>query len=109
MKSADALAERIRPLLPAGAIVERNMFGAVCFMLEGNMLVAAMKGGELLVRTEPGREQWALAQPGVAMMLMGGREMTGFVGVSGPAIDDDSAIAGWIAFAEPYVRSLPSK
>ena len=43
------------------------------------------------------------------MMLMGDREMTGFVGVSGPAIDDDSAIAGWIAFAEPYVRSLPSK
>ena len=108
MKPAEALAERIRPLLPQGRITERKMFGAVCFMLDGNMLVAAMKGGELLVRTAPEQEAWALSQPGVATMQMGSREMTGFVAVA-PEAADDQAIARWIAFAEAFVRSLPPK
>lgn len=108
MKPADALAEQIRPLLPQAGITERRMFGAVCFMLDGNMLVAAMKDGELLVRTAPEEEQWALSQPGTGMMLMGGREMTGFIAVKPEAIAS-SGIAGWIAFAEAFVRRLPVK
>ncbi len=107
MKLAEALAERIRPLLPSTGITERKMFGAVCFMLDGNMLVAAMKDGELLVRTAPEDEQWALSQPGTGMMLMGSREMTGFVAVMPDMIGD--SISGWIAFAESFVRKLPPK
>lgn len=110
MKPAEALAVRLRPLLSAlTPVVERKMFGAHCFMLDGNMLVAAMKGGELLVRVPAERAAWALAQPGAAPMTMGTREMEGFIGVSGPAIDDDADIARWIAFAELHVRTLPRK
>ena len=107
---AAALAARIRGLLAdRDGITERKMFGCHCFMLDGNMLVCAMKAGELLVRVSPEAEAEALMQPGVATRLMGTREMTGFVGVSGPAIDEDAAIARWIAVAERHVRTLPPK
>lgn len=110
MSVADDLAARIRPLLAGtGGITEQRMFGGWGFMLDGNMLVGAMKAGELLVRVPPDRAAEALAQPGAAPMAMGTREMKGFIGVSGPAIDDDAAISRWIAFAEPYVRTLPRK
>jgi hypothetical protein len=108
MKPADALASRLRPLLPQAGIDERKMFGAVCFMLDGNMLVAAMKGGELLVRTAPDREEWALAQEGAGRMRMGSREMTGFIAIAPEAAGDDS-IVRWVAFAEAFVRRLPPK
>lgn len=110
MSIADDLAARIRPLLAGkDGITEQKMFGGYGFMLHGNMLVGAMTGGELLVRVSPERMTEALAQPGAAPMRMGTREMKGFIGVSGPAIDEDAAIARWIAFAEPHVRSLPPK
>jgi len=110
MTVADDLAARIRSLL-AGRddITEQRMFGGYSFMLRGNMLVGAMKGGELLVRVPAELTAEALAQPGAAPVRMGTREMKGFIGVSGPAIDEDAAIARWIAFAEPHVRSLPPK
>lgn len=110
MAVADELAARIRRLLEGvEGITERRMFGGYGFMLHGNMLVGAMKAGELLVRVALENIAEALAQPGAAPMRMGAREMKGFIGISGPAIDDDAAIARWIAFAEPHVRSLPSK
>lgn len=110
MTPAESLADRIRPVLAGlDGVREQRMFGGRCFMLNGNMLVAAMKGGELLVRVSPEMAAEALAQPGVGMMKMGEREMTGFVAVAPDAIADDAAIRRWIAFAEPYVRSLPAK
>lgn len=110
MSLADDLAARIRPLLGGkDGITEQRMFGGWGFMLNGNMLIGAMKAGELLVRVPPELTTEALAQPGAAPMTMGTREMKGFIGVSGPAIDDDAAIARWIAFAEPHVRTLPRK
>ena len=110
MSLADDLAARIRPLLVGKAgVTEQKMFGGWGFMLDGNMLVGAMKAGELLVRVSPELTADALARPGAAPMTMGTREMKGFIGVSGPAIHDDAAIARWIALAEPYVRTLPRK
>ena len=110
MTVADDLAARIRPLLAGKTgITEQKMFGGSCFMLDGNMLVGAIKAGQLLVRVSPELTAEALAQPGAAPMRMGKREMKGFIGVSGPAIDDDEGVARWIAFAEPYVRTLPQK
>ena len=110
MSIADDLAARIRPLLAGkDGITEQRMFGGWSFMLHGNMLVGAMKAGELLVRVSPELTAEALAQPGAAPMTMGTREMKGFIGISGKAIDDDAAITRWIAFAEPFVRTLPPK
>jgi TfoX/Sxy family transcriptional regulator of competence genes len=110
MTVADDLANRIRPLLaPRDGITEQKMFGGYGFMLHGNMLVGAMKSGELLVRVSPENTAAALARPGAGPMRMGTREMRGFLGVAPDAIDSEAAIAGWIDFAETFVRTLPPK
>ena len=110
MTMAEDLAARLRPLMAGmDGITEQRMFGGRSFMLHGNMLVGAMKGGTLLVRVSPERTGDALSQPGATLMTMGTRQMKGFIGVTGSAIDDDEGLARWIAYAEPYVRTLPRK
>lgn len=108
--ASDDLAERIRTLLPPGdRIREQKMFGAIAFMLAGNMLVAPMKDGTLLVRTGKAGQADALAQPGAGVMSMTGRTMSGYVQVAGDALEDDEALAAWIARARDFVLTLPPK
>lgn len=104
------LAERIRALLPPGdSIREQKMFGSIAFMLDGNMLVAPMKDGSLLVRTGKEGQADALAQPGAGVMSMTGRVMSGYVQVAGDAIEDDDALARWLERARAFLRTLPPK
>lgn len=108
--AAEALAQRIRAALAARSdVVEKKMFGGYGFLLNGNMLVGAMKGGELLIRVAPGAEAEMLARPGAAPMQMGERRMTGFIAVTGDGIESAEGLARWIAYAEDYVRTLPAK
>lgn len=56
---------------------------------------------ELAMRSRP-------LLPATGMMLMGDREMTGFIAVKPEALGPDT-IAGWIAFANSFVRGLPAR
>ena len=104
------LADRIRAYLGnRPGLVEQKMFGAMAFMLDGNMVVAPMKGGNLLVRTGKDNYQAALARPGAGPMLMGTKTMSGFVEVTGDVLEDDDTLQAWIALAEEFVRTLPPK
>lgn len=85
------------------------MFGGVCFMHFGNMLVGAMKSGALLARVGPARHQEAQSRPGATPMEMGGRKMTGFVAVTDEGIESDEALLDWIAYSETFVQTLPPK
>ena len=108
--ASDELSDRIRALVPPGLVLrEQKMFGAVAFMLDGNMLVAPMKDGALLVRTGKDAQAEALTRPGAAVMSMTGRTMSGFVEVSGDAIEDDDALNQWLELALAFVRTLPPK
>jgi Regulator of competence-specific genes len=108
--ASEELAERIRALLPPGdAIRERKMFGGIAFMRDGNMLVCPTREGALIVRVGKDGMDAALARPGAAVMDMAGRSMSGFVVVSGDAIEDDEALAGWIETARTFVATLPPK
>ena len=105
-----ALSERIRAYLgDRPGLVEKKMFGSIAFMLHGNMVVAPMNTGNLLVRVGKAGQAEALARPGAAIMSMGGRSMSGFIDVDAGAIEDDDALAGWIDIALAFVRSLPPK
>jgi len=106
--ASDALAVRLRPLLPKG-LAEKAMFGGIGFMLDGNMLVATTANGDLLVRIDPEKMEAALARPGTSRMQMGSRTMSGFVAVDPDALPDAAALKDWIATARAYVRSLPPK
>jgi len=104
------LADRIRAqLADRPNIREQKMFGGVAFMLNGNMLVGPMKGGNLLVRVGKHDFDAIVALPGAGPMTMGDRQMSGFVEVAGDAIEDEDALAAWIARAETFVKSLPAK
>lgn len=107
--ASEELANRIRDLLPDPAIREQKMFGGIAFMLAGNMLVGPMKDGSLLVRVGKEGMDKALALPGASIMTMGSKTMTGFVVVSGDAIEEDFALGEWIDRAHTFVKTLPPK
>lgn len=108
--ASDETADRIRAVIGhRPGMVEKKMFGGICFMLHGNMLCGSMKAGELLIRVGPGQHEAALARPGAEPMRMGERTMAGFISVAQDSIEDEEVIANWIAFAESYVKSLPPK
>jgi TfoX/Sxy family transcriptional regulator of competence genes len=105
----EALAERIRSMLPDEPVVEKKMFGGLAFLVAGNMSVAASGQGGLMVRVPPDQTEALLHEPGAAEFEMGGRgAMKGWLRVSDDALDDD-ALQAWIDRGVSYARSLPPK
>jgi TfoX/Sxy family transcriptional regulator of competence genes len=102
------LAERIRAVLGGtGALREVRMFGGLCFMLNGNMLVGTSKRG-LLVRVGKDQHSDALARPGAKPMEMAGRSMKGYIFVD-PVPRDEQALRDWLELAVAFVKTLPPK
>lgn len=108
--ACDELSDRVRDTLgPLPFLTEKKMFGGRAFMLHGNMVCCPTKEGSLIVRVGKEGMDEALAEPGASLMDMGGRSMTGFVVVSGDALEDDDVLAGWILRARTFVDTLPAK
>ena len=108
--ASEELAERIRALLPPEEMArEQKMFGAIAFMVNGNMLVAPLKDGSLMVRVGKDGLEAALALPGASIMDMRGKPVSGFVVVSGDAIEDEFVLGEWIDRARSFVKTLPPK
>lgn len=106
---ADELTDRLRAEIGGMAgLSEIRMMGGHCFTLHGNMLVAVMKNGDLLARV--GADGYGAAQqrPGASAMLMGGREMKGFINVDA-AVLDDAALKDWISTSLAIVGPMPPK
>lgn len=97
----DALAEH-------EGITEKNMFGGLCFMLNGNMLCGVhTKGG--MARVGKVNEAAALAMDGVDPLSFTGRPMGGMVDVSDEVFIDDDRRAAILALAEEFVGAMPAK
>ncbi|QKG23745.1 TfoX/Sxy family protein [Actinomadura verrucosospora] len=104
------LAELIRELTAGEeGVTERPMFGGLAFLVGGNMAVAASREGGLLVRADP-REAAELEDGDrVRPMVMGGREMHGWLHVDADAGDRAGDVERWVARGVSYARSLPAK
>lgn len=89
-------------------IVEKSMFGGLCFMLNGNMLCGVHKDGAMF-RVGKDHEAQALAIEGVAPMAFTGRKMGGLVDMAEGAFVDDRRRSDCMALALDFVRSLPAK
>ena len=103
------LADRVRALFAGrSGVREQQMFGGLCFMLDGNMACGIL-GSELVVRV--GRENLddALASPHSRPFDMTGRPMRSFVYVAAQGIADDAGLAEWAAQGIAYAESLPPK
>ena len=105
------MAERVREVIRARPDVsERKMFGGLGFMLGGNMAVAVMSTGGLIVRLHPDDVPDALAEPHVTTFgREGAKPMTGFVVVGEAGLEDDGELARWIDAGCARAASLPPK
>jgi TfoX/Sxy family transcriptional regulator of competence genes len=99
MTAQKDLVERVREALSDRDPREVPMFGGVSFMVEGRMVVAARRDGELLLRIDPTAAKDLLARPGCHPALMGtDRPMgDGWISVEQAALQG----AGLDAWLEP--------
>lgn len=105
----EGLAKLLRgDLAERRGIIEKRMFGGLCFMLDGHMLCGVHKGGGLF---RVGKERYAeaLQIDGAGLMTMTGRPMGGMVDVSDEAMADDARRGQLMGLAVENIRSLPPK
>jgi TfoX/Sxy family transcriptional regulator of competence genes len=107
MAKAD-LVDRVREALGDLPVTEQKMFGGVCFMLNGNMLVGASPRG-LMVRVGKEGHQRAAARPHAKPMEQGGRTMAGYIVVDNEGIARKRDLDAWLALAASHVGTLPAK
>lgn len=104
------LADRIRELMePEPDVTEKKMFGGLAFLLSGNMALAASRSGGLLVRVDPEQSAELLGRGQVETMVMGGREMHGWLHVASEALADERVLGEWVERGVGYARTLPPK
>src|SRR5438105_5636943 len=81
------LAQRIRSTVAGRpGVTEKEMFGGIAFLRDGNMFVGVMKPGfgtiargGMMVRVGPSAHATALGEPHATPFEMGGRTMMGYV------------------------------
>jgi TfoX/Sxy family transcriptional regulator of competence genes len=104
------LADRIRELLgPLSGVDEKRMFGGLAFLINGNMAVAVSGQGGLLVRVPPEDTEKLLGRAHVSPMVMGGREVRGWVRVDADGVKTTRQLTGWVTRGGDHARSLPRK
>ncbi len=109
MAASKLLVERVRHLLSSRReITEKKMFGGVCFLLNGNMLVAVWNDS-LIARLGIEQAIIALKEPDVRAMDLTGRPMKGWIIVEPDGIDSDRRLTHWIDLSTTFARTLPAK
>ena len=105
----EGLAELLRAdLADRTGVVEKRMFGGLCFMLDGHMLCGVHKGGGMF-RVGKDRHAEALTIDGAGPMAFTGRPMGGMVDVTDDAMADDIRRGQLMTLAMENVSSLPPK
>ena len=103
------LAARVRRLVAARkGLSEKQMFGGLAFLLNGNM-TCGIHHDELIVRIDPAATDSALSEPGARVFDITGRPMKGWLLVNPSAIKDETALAEWVRRGVDYAATLPKK
>jgi TfoX/Sxy family transcriptional regulator of competence genes len=109
MTADDDLAQRIRfELRGIPNLVEKNMFGGIGFLIQGNMACGINKG-DLIIRVGPEASSRALAQSNTRPFDMTGRPMAGWLMVSPPGYQSDADLKNWINQGVAFALTLPPK
>lgn len=102
----NVLVERVRDHAPPD-MVEKNVFGARCWVLDGNMAFG-VHDEDLLVRLgadpEPDTSRLTGFDP-----MGSGKPMAGWFIVSGEDVAEDPELMEWIGYAWSFTRKLPPK
>ena len=107
MSYDENLAARIRGVLAKRTdVVEKKMFGGLCFMVGGAMCCGLTKT-DFMVRVGPDRYDEALAQAHARPMDFTGRPLAGMVYVAPEGVRSATALAKWVGRGVSFVLSLP--
>jgi TfoX/Sxy family transcriptional regulator of competence genes len=104
----EALAQRIRGALARKNIEEKKMFGGICFLLNGNMLVGVWKDS-LIARLGPEQGDEALLEPHVKAFDITGKPMKSWILVEPEGVVEYEQLKDWIQRAVKFVGKLPKK
>jgi hypothetical protein len=103
------LAQRVRERLSEEVgLHEREMFGGIAFMLDGNMALGIV-GDDLIVRVGAEETERALSRPHARPFDMTGRAMRGWVMIAGEGLAEDEALSEWVQWGRSFALSLPPK
>ena len=106
MAFSESLAARSRDVLAReSGITEKKMFGGLCFLRNGKLLVGVFKDS-LLVRLGPAGAKEALTKPHVREMDFSSRPMKGWVVVEPEGIDSDPQLKEWVQGAIEFVVTI---
>lgn len=110
MTYSDGLASRIRAVLSRhrGKTGEQQMFGGICFTLNGHMVCGVVRD-ELMVRVGPDAYQKSLRRAHARPMDFTGRPLVGFVYVDAIGLKSSASLKSWIGAGVAHVRTLPPK
>ena len=98
-----ALADRIRELIATreDEVEEKKMFGGLAFMVNDKICVTT-RDDRILVRLSPRDYEIEVHGEGCSPMIHGGREMKGFIFVTGPSIKSTAGLRRWVNMALDY-------
>ncbi len=106
----EVLAGRLRDLAPP-ELAEKNVFGARCWVLDGNMAFG-VHDDALLVRLGPDAAEGAGdATDGLTPFdpMGAGKPMKGWFLVSPDDVAEDDGLTAWMERALAFARTLPPK
>jgi TfoX/Sxy family transcriptional regulator of competence genes len=105
----EKLAVRIRQVLETRSdVVEKKMFGGLCFMVKGAMCCGLTKT-DFMVRVGPARYDAMVAEPHARPMDFTGRAMPGMIYVDPEGLQTAASLAKWVGRGVSFVSTLPSK
>lgn len=110
MSIDEDLADRLRAALSfQDGVSEKRMFGALAFLVNGHMSVAANRNGAMMLRVDPELGRTLLDRPGIQPFKMGGRGMSGWLLAEAEATDAPEQFQELVDHSLAFVNSLPPK
>lgn len=94
------------------SVIEKKMFGGLCFMNNGHMLCGVHhKDGQdgAMFRVGPESYQAAMQIDGIGELTFTGRPMKGLVECVGALLEDDETRGKVLSMALEFTASLPPK
>jgi hypothetical protein len=86
--------------------VEKRMVGGGLSFSVNGCMCCGVSGADLMIRVGAQTRDATLAQPHVRPMVLGGRQLAGFVLVEPAGFQTDDALAGWIGRALDFVATM---
>jgi hypothetical protein len=103
------LAQRIRDVLGEPTdLTERQMFGGIGFMIDGNMACGVIED-DLIIRVGPDHYDDALAKKHTRAFDMTGRPMRGWIVVTPKGYQSVNDLKAWVERGVNLAKALPPK